>query len=154
MNILVQLVSVLSDREFLVVVDRNVNFFSADRFFVWVVELGYVRMLQCLISCQPFVGVELKKIFEQVKGFRRSSWEHVFEFPWLGWWKTFKHGLSNGTVDAVHVFLTWSASHFHDSVQLVECGSPWEYWFAKKQFRQNASHAPHVCSFGVLVGPK
>jgi len=45
MDIRIELVSVFSDGEFLVVVDRNVNFFLANWFFFRVVELGYVWML-------------------------------------------------------------------------------------------------------------
>ena len=41
-NVRVQLVTVLPNRELLVVVDRNLNFLGAVRLVVWVMELGNV----------------------------------------------------------------------------------------------------------------
>lgn len=58
-DVLVQLVSVLSDRELLVVINWDVDLLGANWLFVWVVELGNVRVLQSLVSCQSFVWIEL-----------------------------------------------------------------------------------------------
>ena len=60
-NIRIELVAVLFDGEFLVVVDRYVNLLSANWFFVRVVELSDVGMLQSLLSGQSFTRVELQK---------------------------------------------------------------------------------------------
>lgn len=64
MNVLVQPVAVLADREFLVVVYRNVDTAFTIRFVFRRVELGHVRVCQGLLCGQPFVWVEVKKIFE------------------------------------------------------------------------------------------
>ena len=58
-DVRVKFVSVLSDRELLVVVDWNEDLFSADWLFVWVVELSDVRMLQSLLSSESLSWVEL-----------------------------------------------------------------------------------------------
>jgi hypothetical protein len=63
-NIRIELVAVLFDGEFLIVINRNVNFFCTNWLLLGVMELSYVRMLQSLFCCQPFGGVELKKTFE------------------------------------------------------------------------------------------
>jgi hypothetical protein len=44
-NIRIELVAVLFDGEFLVVVNRYVDLLSANWFLLWIVELSYVRML-------------------------------------------------------------------------------------------------------------
>jgi len=58
-NVLVEFVSVFTDGELLVVIDRDVN----APFTVWLIlrtmELCHVRMLKCLFSRQPFVRVEV-----------------------------------------------------------------------------------------------
>ena len=58
-DVRIELVPVLSDRELLVIVNWDKDFLSADWFFVWVVELGHVRVLQCLLSRQSLSWVEL-----------------------------------------------------------------------------------------------
>lgn len=84
MDIRIELVSVFSDREFLVVIDRYEDFLRAVWFLVWVVELSNVRMLESLFSGESLVRVELQKALEKVKGIVGSSWEHVSEFLWFG----------------------------------------------------------------------
>ena len=59
MDVRVKFVSVLLDRELLVIVDWNEDFLCANWLFLWVMELLYVWMLQGLLSCQTFVWVEL-----------------------------------------------------------------------------------------------
>lgn len=59
-NIRIELVAVLFDREFLIVIDGNVNLFSANWFFFRVVELSHIRMLQSLFCGQSLRGVELQ----------------------------------------------------------------------------------------------
>ena len=44
-DIRIELVAVLFDGEFLVVVNRYVDLLSANWFLLWIVELSYVRML-------------------------------------------------------------------------------------------------------------
>jgi hypothetical protein len=67
-DVRVQLVSVLSNREFLVVVNWDEDFLRANWLLVGVVELSYIWMLESLLSCKPLVWVELKKVFQQVDG--------------------------------------------------------------------------------------
>ena len=43
-DIRIKLVTILSDREFLVVINWNVDLLRAIWFLVWVVELSYVRV--------------------------------------------------------------------------------------------------------------
>jgi hypothetical protein len=64
----VQLVAVLADRELLVVVDWDVDSTGAVRLVVRVVELGHVGMSQSLVSGQTSAWVELEKVAKQVKG--------------------------------------------------------------------------------------
>ena len=59
-DIRIELVAILFDGELLIVVDRNVNFFCTNWLFFGVMELGYVRMFQSLLSGQPFARVELQ----------------------------------------------------------------------------------------------
>ena len=92
-DIRIELVSVFSDREFLVVIDRYEDLLRAVWFLVWVVELSNVRMLKSLFSGESLVGVELQKALEKVKGIVGCGWEHVSKFLWLGRWQTLQHGL-------------------------------------------------------------
>ena len=60
MDICIELVAVLSDRELLVIINGYVNTARADRLILGVVELCYIRVTQGLLSRQPSVRVELK----------------------------------------------------------------------------------------------
>lgn len=63
MDVGVKFVAILSNRELLVVVDWDVYFPVAVGLVFWVVELGHVRMSQCLLCGQSLVWIEMKKIF-------------------------------------------------------------------------------------------
>lgn len=84
MDVGVELVSVLTDRELLVVVNRDEDLFQAVWLLVWVVELSDVRMLKCLLSGESLAWVELEKVLQQVDSIVRGSWEHISELLWLG----------------------------------------------------------------------
>lgn len=84
-DIRIELVSVFSNREFLVVIDRYEDFLRAVWFLIWVVELGNVWVLESLFSGESLVGVELQKVLEEIKSVIRSCWEHVSEFLGLCW---------------------------------------------------------------------
>ena len=60
-NIRIELVAVLFNGEFLVVVNWYIDLLSAYWFFFGIMELGDIRMLQRLFSSQSFVGIELQK---------------------------------------------------------------------------------------------
>lgn len=59
-DIRIKLVPVLSDRELLIIVNWNIYFLSANRFFVWVVELGYIWVLKSLFGRKSLVRVEVQ----------------------------------------------------------------------------------------------
>ena len=92
-DIRIELVSVFSDREFLVVIDGYKDLLGAVWFLVWVMELSNVRMLKSLFSGESLVRIELQKALEKVKGIIGRSWEHVSKFLWFSWWQTLQHGL-------------------------------------------------------------
>jgi len=83
-DICIQFISVLTDREFLIVVDRNINLPRANWLVFGVVELGNISVSQSLFSRESSVWVELKKVAEEVQSIVRSSWEHVSQPSWLG----------------------------------------------------------------------
>ena len=60
-DIRIELVAILFDGEFLVVVNWYVDLLSAYGFFFGIMELSDVRVLQSLLSRQSFIGVELQK---------------------------------------------------------------------------------------------
>jgi len=76
-NIRIKLISILFYREFLIIINWNKYFLLAIRFFFWIVELSDIGMLKCLLCCQSFIRVELKKIFKEVKCFFRCCWKHI-----------------------------------------------------------------------------
>ena len=76
-DICVEFVSVLSDREFLIVVDWNVDLPIADWLIFWVVELSHVGMSQSLICGQSSIWIELEQVAEEIKGVIRGSREHI-----------------------------------------------------------------------------
>lgn len=80
----VELVSVLTDRELLVVVNRDENLFQTVWLLIWVVELSDVRMLKSLLGGESLAWVKLEKVLQEVDGIVRSSWEHISELLWLG----------------------------------------------------------------------
>ena len=55
----VEFVPVFSNRELLVVIDRDVDLSCADWLVIGVVELSYVRMPESLLCTQAFARVEL-----------------------------------------------------------------------------------------------
>ncbi len=63
-DISVELVSVFSNRELLVVINRNVDLLRANRLVLGVVELRYVRVTQGLLRSQALVRVELKEVLQ------------------------------------------------------------------------------------------
>ena len=76
-DICVEFVSVLSDREFLIVVDWNVDLPVADWLIFWVVELSHVGMSEGLICGQSSIWIELEQVAEEIEGVIRSSREHI-----------------------------------------------------------------------------
>ena len=58
-DVRVEFVSVLSNRELLVVVNWDEDLLSADWLFIWVVELGHVRVLKGLLGGESLSWVEL-----------------------------------------------------------------------------------------------
>ena len=68
-DIRIELVSVFSDREFLVVIDRYVDFLRADWFLIRVVELRDVWVLESLSGCESLIWVELQKVLNKVESF-------------------------------------------------------------------------------------
>ena len=77
MNIRIKFISILFYWEFLIIINRNKYFFITISFFFWVVELSHVGMLECLLCCQSFIRIELKKIFEKVNCFFRCCRKHI-----------------------------------------------------------------------------
>ena len=61
-DVCVQLVSVLADREFLIVINRDVNAARTHGLILRVVELRYVRMSKGLFCRQSSVWVELEEL--------------------------------------------------------------------------------------------
>ena len=116
----IQLVSVLSDRELLVVVDRDVDPSVTDWFVVRVVELCHVRVSQRLLGREALVRVKLEQVLNQVDGLVRCAWEHVSDAPLLGGWQRLQHSRGEWTLDGLDVFGGWAAGDFHDPIELVE----------------------------------
>ena len=87
----IQLVPVFSDRELLVVVNRDVDSAGADWLVFWVVELGNVGVSQGLLGGQTLVRVEMEQVADQVDCFVWSTREHVTDAPLLGWRKRLEH---------------------------------------------------------------
>ena len=75
----VEFVPVFSNRELLVVVDRDVNLSCADWLVIGVVELSYVWMPESLLCTQAFVRVELQQVSQHIQCVVWRSWEHVSE---------------------------------------------------------------------------
>ena len=67
-DVCVQFVTVLPDRELLVVVDGDIDASSAHWLVLRIVELGHIRVSQSLIGCQTAHWVELQKVPQQVEG--------------------------------------------------------------------------------------
>jgi len=61
-DVCVQFVAVLSDRELLVVVDRDVDLPRANWLVIWVVELRHVRVAKGLLGGETLSWVELQKV--------------------------------------------------------------------------------------------
>ena len=75
-NVCVQLVSVLADREFLIVINRDVDAARTYGLILRVVELRDKRMSQSLFCRQSSVRVELEELSQEVKrvvGGRRKN---------------------------------------------------------------------------------
>jgi len=104
-----------------------------------------------LLGSQPFVWVEVKQVLQKIQSFWRSRWEHIFQLSRLGWRQRLKHGLGYWTIYAFNIFLAWSASDLHDSVELIESRSSREHGLSEEELSENAAHGPHVCSFCVFV---
>lgn len=66
MDVCVELVAVLADREFLVVVDRDVDGLRAHWLVCGVVELSNERVLQTLLCGQTLAWVEDQKSFYKI----------------------------------------------------------------------------------------
>ena len=66
-DIRVQLVPILLDREFLIIVNRDKDLLSADGLLLRVVELSYVWVLQCLLCSEPLIWIELQKVLQQIQ---------------------------------------------------------------------------------------
>lgn len=76
-DICVEFVTVLSDREFLIVVNWNVDLSSTIRLIFRVVELSYIGVSQSLLCGKSSVWVKLKQVAEKIKSVVGGSWEHI-----------------------------------------------------------------------------
>ena len=84
-DIRIELVSIFFNRKLLVIINGNENLLCANWFFIRVVELRNVWMLECLLNCQSLVWVELEKLLQQIKSFFGGGREHVLKLLVLGW---------------------------------------------------------------------
>lgn len=119
-DVRVQLVAVLPDRELLVVVNWNVNLARADRLVIRVVELGNVGVAEGLVSRQSLGRVKLKQVTQKIQRVVGSRWEHVAQAAGLARRQRLEHGLGEGRVDGLNVLGGGTACHLHDAVELVE----------------------------------
>ena len=76
-DISVELVSVFSDRELLVVINRNVDLLRAHWLVLGIVELRDVGVTQGLLRRQSLVWVELEETLQEVQSVVRGRREHV-----------------------------------------------------------------------------
>ena len=60
MDIRIELVTVFTNGELLVVIDWNLDFLGTDWFLVWIMELSNIWVLQSLIGCESLGWVEHK----------------------------------------------------------------------------------------------
>ena len=153
-NVAVELVSVLSNRELLVVVDWNVDLPLAIRLVLWVVELGHILVFKGLFSAQTLVGVELQQMAQKVQSFVRGSGEHITKPLLLHWRQRLKHGLGEGRVDRFDVLSRWSPGDLHHAVKLVKRACAWEAGFAQQELSENATQTPHIYTLGIFVAAK
>ena len=61
-NVCIQLISIVPNRELLIIIDWDVDLHCANRFVVRVVKLSNVWMLQCLLSCQSLVWIKMHQV--------------------------------------------------------------------------------------------
>lgn len=90
-DIVVEFVAVLSDREFLVVINGNVDAARTNRLVFRVVELGNVGVSQGLLSGQSSIRVKLKEVTEKIDGVVTGGWEHISQASCLRRWQRFEH---------------------------------------------------------------
>ena len=102
-DIRVQLVAVLTNRELLIVVDGDVDAASAHRLVLRVVELGNVGVAKGLVCRQTPVGVELQQAAQQVQRIVGGRWKQVTEAARLRGWQRLQHGRSKWAIDCFDV---------------------------------------------------
>ena len=66
-DIRIELVSVFSDREFLVVINRNENLFLTNWLLLRIMELSHVWVLQSLLSGKSLGWIELEEVSQEIK---------------------------------------------------------------------------------------
>lgn len=93
----------------------------------------------------------MQKVLQQVKSVLGGCGEHVAEASGLRRRERLEHGLGQGTLNGFDVFRAGSSSHLQHTVQLVQSRSTGEERLSENELCQDATHAPHVHSLGVLV---
>ena len=83
-DISIELVSVFTNRELLVVINRNIDFLGTRRFIFGIVELWHIRMSECLFSGESLVGVEVEQALEEVECVVGSGGKHIAQTLGLG----------------------------------------------------------------------
>lgn len=147
----VELVAILLNGKLLVVINRNENLLRAVRLVIRVVELRHVRVLQGLLRRQPLTRVELQKALQQIQSIVTSRREHVPQLFRFSRRQRLKHSLCQRAVDRVNILLGRPPCDLHNAIKLVKCRRTGEDRLTKQQLSQDAAHAPHVNSLGVLV---
>lgn len=66
-DICIELVAILSDRELLVIIDGNADLLRAYGLVLGVVKLTDIGMAQGLLCSETLVGIELKKTLQEVE---------------------------------------------------------------------------------------
>ena len=95
-DVAVQLVPVLSNRELLIVVNRNHNLTRAHWLIISVVELGNVGVSESLLGRQSLIRVKLQQRLQHIQSLIGSSWENVSQTAHLRRRQTFQHSLCQG----------------------------------------------------------
>ena len=90
-------------RYLFVVINRNGDGSSSNRFILRVVKVRYIGVLQRLLSSESLLRIELQQLLHQVQCILWCIWEHVTQLVGVG--VGLHHGLHHGLgILGVHSF--------------------------------------------------
>lgn len=108
-------------------------------------------MFENLSRSGAFLWIYAKHWSDQIKGVLGNCWLEPLVYGFLLCVHFVYHCYSSLGIQGINILLLWFACERQYSLKLVQSWISWENGFSDKDFCQNTSYAPDICTFIIKV---